>query len=204
MTNACTVVKSTKPKVYFEGQITFNFSYVIKTKNVDSAYLDKIFGTNAILTFKEGNFFETYDKGYIKTQIYNKNNNRTYLQKDFSDTLYWFDCGTEYEKPIHTNIHSKKENILGIECDELTTIYKNKTVRFYFNPDSLVINPIWYDKFTLSNKNINTKIMKSMYLKYQLDYPDFTVTASATFIKNQSIDSTIFNIPQNKILIEDK
>ena len=105
---------------------------------------------------------------------------------------------------LHFKINPKKEKILGINCDELITYYANKTVSFYFNSDTLKINPDWYKSFTLSNKNLNTQKMKSLYLKYKIEYPDFIATVTATSILWQTIDNKIFSAPTNKILIEDK
>jgi len=189
---------------YFEGKIIYKNQYIIKTNKIDSAYLDKIFGKTANLSFKEGNYLETYDGGFMLEQLYIKKDNRTYLKKNESDTLYWFDCNTPGDKIIRTEINLKKEIILGIECDELVTYYPNKTVSFYYNSDTLKINPDWYNNFTTSNKNLNTQKMKSVYLKYKIEYPDFIATVTAISIKTEKLDDKLFSIPKNKILIEDK
>ncbi|MEO8149296.1 MAG: hypothetical protein ABI723_16745 [Bacteroidia bacterium] len=178
-------------------------AYVIKTNKVDSAYLDKIFGKTADLYFKEGNFLEKYDGGFMLKQLYNKKENKTYIKRNQSDTLYWFDCGKAAQKMLKLEINPKKEKILGIDCDELVTYYNNKTVSFYFNSDTLKINPEWYKDFTLSNKNLTTQKMKAVYLKYKIEYPDFYFTVTATSISKQKIDDNIFSVPKDKILIED-
>ena len=101
-------------------------------------------------------------------------------------------------------INPKKEKVLEIECDELVTYYDNKIVSFYFNPDTLRIDPNWYKHFTTANKNFNSQKMKSIYLKYKAEYPDFIVTVTATSLKWQELENKLFLVPKNKILIEDK
>ena len=201
---ACSLRSGKVDTKYFEGKVFFKNAYIIKTNKVDFVYLDKIFGKTAELSFKEGNFLEKYDAGFMSSQLYNRHDNKTYINRNQTDTLHWFDCGQPGQKMLHFKINPKKEKILGINCDELITYYANKTVSFYFNSDTLKINPDWYKSFTLSNKNLNTQKMKSLYLKYKIEYPDFIATVTATSILWQTIDNKIFSAPTNKILIEDK
>jgi len=201
---ACSLTTKTDDKNYFEGRIIYKNEYIIKTNKVDTTYLDKIFGKTADLYFKEGNYLEKYDGGSSLEQLYNKLDNKVYLKKDQSDTLYWFSCDKPGQKILKFEINRKKEKIVGIDCDELVTYYDNKTVSFYFNSDTLKINPDWYLNFKVSNKNLNTQKMKAIYLKYKIEYADFIATVTATSISNQKIDDKIFLVSQDKILIEDK
>lgn len=187
---------------YFEGKITYRNEYIIKNKKVDSVTLAKAFGKTATLLFKNGNYLERYDDGSMMEQLYNRHDNKVYIKQDESDTLYWFDCGIQGQKMLKFEIIPHEEKILGIDCDELVTYYKNKTVSFYFNPDTLNINPEWYKEFTAYNKHFNTGKMKSLYLKYKIEYPEFTVTVTATSITNQVISDSLFSVPKSKILIE--
>ncbi|HEY4799456.1 MAG TPA: hypothetical protein VII99_10310, partial [Bacteroidia bacterium] len=115
---------------YFEGKLTFKNAYIIKTDKVNSAYLDKIFGKTAETFFKEGNYFEKYDGGFMLWQIFNRQDNKTYVSRNQGDTIHWFDCGQPAQKMQRFEINPKKEKILGIDCDELITYYNNKTVTY--------------------------------------------------------------------------
>ncbi|MDZ4759353.1 MAG: hypothetical protein SGJ10_14600 [Bacteroidota bacterium] len=108
------------------------------------------------------------------------------------------------QKILKFEIKPHSERILGIDCDELITYYENKTVSFYFNSDTLRINPNWYKNITALDKNINTQKMKAVYLKYKIEYTDFIASVAATSISRQMIDDKIFAVPKNKILIEHK
>jgi len=108
------------------------------------------------------------------------------------------------QKILKFEIKPHSERILGIDCDELITYYENKTVSFYFNSDTLRINPNWYKNITALDKNINTQKMKAVYLKYKIEYTDLIASVAATSISRQMIDDKIFAVPKNKILIEHK
>jgi hypothetical protein len=192
------------PVHYFEGKITFENEFVIKTDKVDRRYLEELFGLRTESFMKEGNFFERYDGGYMLEQVYLKEENRTYYKKDHSDTLYWLDASLPGQKIIKVEINPKKEKILGIDCDEMITYYANKTVSYYFNSDTLRINPDWYKDFTSTNKNLNSRRMKAVYLKYKIEYTDFIATVIATSISHQKIKDELFVIPEHRFLVEDK
>lgn len=195
---------SSKKEPYFEGIIEYHNTFIPKNNSIDSIALRVIFGQNATLYFKEGNFFEKYNDGIMLEQFYLKQTNKTYIKKNNSDTLYWFDCQQKGEPILKYQININKEEILGVMCDELVTYYKEKTISIYYNTDSLPINPKWYNKFTYSNKNFVTKQMKSMYLKYKIEYPDFIAIVTATSISKQKVDPRTFEISKKKILIKDK
>ncbi len=201
--NSCTTKSQPNNTNYFEGNIKFKNEYVIKTDKVIPEYLDKIFGKTADLYFKEGNYLEIYDGGFMREQLYRRKDNKSYIKNTASDTLRWYSCEQPGQKIIKYEINPKKEKILGIMCDEYVTVYENKTVTFYFNSDTLKLNPEWYKQFTLTNKNINTERMKSLYLKYKLEYADFIYTVTATSIAQKKIDNKTFDIKPKAILIKD-
>jgi hypothetical protein len=188
---------------FFEGNIKFKNEYIIKSDKVTPEQLDRSFGKTADLYFKEGNYLEIYDGGLTLNQLYRRLDNKTYVKKDYSDSLFWFNCAQSPQQMIRYEMNRKKETILGIVCDEYITYYDNKTVTFYFNSDTLKLDPEWYSQFTLTNKNTNTAIMKSMYLKFKIEYSDFLFTVTATSMNYENLDSKMFDIEKNAILIKD-
>jgi len=181
----------------------FKNEYRIKTDKVTPEYMDKIFGKTADLYFKEGNYLEIYDGGFMLEQLFRKSDNKYYIKKNASDSLFWYDCGKPGQKMLKSEINPKKETILGILCDEYITYYDNKTVTFYYNSDTLQIDPDWYSKFTLTNKNINAHRMKAMYLKFKIEYPDFLFIVTATSINPGIIEDKTFDIKSVTILVND-
>lgn len=198
--NSC----SSKKAPYFEGVIEYENQFIAKNNNIDTIALRVIFGKNASLYFKEGNFFEKYNDGVMLEQLYIQKSNKNYIKKNNPDTLYWVDCHKSSESILKWKINKNTTEILGIPCDELVTYYKNKTISIYYNSDSLPINPEWYSKFNYSNKSFVTNKMKSMYLRYKIEYPDFVAIVTATSISRQKVDPRTFEIPKGKVLIEEK
>jgi len=201
--SSCSSNSQTSVTKYFEGNMKFKNEYVIKTDKVTPKYLDNVLGKTADLYFKEGNYIEYYDGGFMLEQLYRQADNRNYIKKNSSDSLFWYTCATPGQNMIKYEINPKKETILGILCDEYITYYDNKTVTFYYNSDTLKINPDWYSKFTLTNKNINVTRMKSMYLKFKIEYRDFYFTVTATSITPKKIDNKTFDIKPTAIVIKD-
>ncbi|WP_294674994.1 hypothetical protein [uncultured Fluviicola sp.] len=189
---------------FFEGRMTFKNEFVIKSNKTNLRDLEEFFGLKTEFFFKDGNFLERYDSGYMLEQLYLKEENRTYFRKDKSDTLYWLDSGLPGQKIRKIEINPKKEKILGIECDEMITYYDNKTVSYYFNSDTLRINPDWYKNFTSTNKHLNSRKMKAIYLKYKIENADFIATVVATSISHQKVKDDLFIIPEHRFLVEDK
>jgi hypothetical protein len=201
---SCTSSSKLESNNFFEGRIIYKNEFIFKTNEIDTNSIIKFFGKTADLYFKEGNYVEKYDDGDMLEQLYRKQDNKIYIKRNQSDTLFWMNCGRPGKSILRFELNPTKETILGIVCDELITYYENKTVSFYFNSDTLKINPDWYSTFTLTNKNINTQKMKSIYLKYKIEYPNFIASVIATSISQQMLDSRLFTIPKNKILVEDK
>ncbi|HZG01519.1 MAG TPA: hypothetical protein VEY71_10975 [Chitinophagales bacterium] len=186
----------------FEGEITYRNDFVVKTKDVDLAYLKDVFGKTAHLYFKEGNYLEVYDTGYYLKQLYIRDDNKIYFTKSISDTLYWVDCGEKGAGMLRYEIKRQQETILGIPCDQLITYYDNKTVSYFF-ADTLKINPDWYARYVTTDKNIKSKLMGSMYLKYKIEYDNFTVTVTATTIKEARLNDDLFRLPKDAIVVKD-
>ena len=199
---SCRSTSRTTAENYFEGNIKFKTEYVIKTDKVTGDFLDKTIGKTADLYFKDGNYREFYDGGFILEQLHRRADNKNYVRKTRSDTLFWYNCAAPGQKLIKFEINPNKEIVLGIPCDEYVTYYDNKTVSFYFNSDTLKIDPDWFLKYTLANENIDKARMKSMCLKYKIEFADFVITMTATSIINKKVDNSMFDIKPTDILVQ--
>ncbi|MBK7762076.1 MAG: hypothetical protein IPI46_01730 [Bacteroidetes bacterium] len=188
---------------YFEGQILYKNSFVPSSSKYNANQLLKRFGNEATLYFKEGNYLEMYDSGLMREQRYDKTENRIYYSKDDSDTLHWFSASRQAQRILRSEIHPKKEVILGIECDELVNYYVDKTISLYYNSDTLQLNPEWFVNFNFANKNTNTEKMKSLYLKYKIEATDYTTIVTAVSIRPRPVDDNLFAVPESKILVQD-
>jgi hypothetical protein len=191
-------------KKYFEGKITYKFSLVSKNEKIDTNYLKNIFGNGSTLIFKQGNYYHKFEGGLMEFDIYKKEDNKYYLKKRGNDTLFWYDCGSAGDKIEKFLFSAKKENILGVTCDELIIQYNDKTESHYYNPDSISINPDWFKRFTLDGENIIDEKEKSIYLKRKVENSYFLLTETATKVRRERIDDKIFEISPTAILSERK
>jgi hypothetical protein len=194
----------TQTKKYFEGKVTYKFDFVSKDERIDARNLENIFGDGYTLSFKEGNYYHIYEGGQMEFDIYNKADNKAYFKKRGNDTIFWYDCGLTGDKILKFVLTEKKENILGLACDELVIQFPDKTESHYYNADSIATDPGWFKRFTLDGENLIDEKEKSIYLKNKIDYPSFLFTQTATKISRERIDNKIFQIPPGVILSEQK
>lgn len=201
---ACVPSRKNNGNAYFEGEIIYKTEYIPKTSQADTAELVKKLGTGASFCFKEGNHFETFSNAsQFSSELYNRKTNKLYLKENLGDTLYWVDCSDDIGgKMLKFELHPKAEKILGIDCDELVTYYEHKTVFDYFNAETLKINPDWYDKYKLFNKDWAQQKMGALFLKHKIEYGTFTMTLTAAAIKEKKINDSLFIVPKNKVMIE--
>lgn len=189
---------------YFEGKIIYKNSVESKSPNIDASELQKMSGDYSIFYFKEGNFKQFYNADRLLEETYIRKDNKEFIKKDNSDTLFWYDVSKPYRKINKFIINKKAETILGIMCDELITYYDNKTISYYYNSDSLMINKDWFKDFNYENKNFVTREMETLFLKCKIENTQviFSITASAIY--HEKIENTFFSIPKNSILIDDQ
>ena len=185
---------------YFEGEITYQNSYKPKMANFNINIPKTLFGSGSRLSFKEGNFRHDYDGGIFEFDIYNKTDNKLYVKKRNNDTIYWIDCSLPGKEIKNFKLILKKENIMGIDCDQLIVQYGKGTSVNYYNSDSIAANPSWFKDFKLDGENLIDEKEKSIFLKSENEFDDFFVIATATKISRHKIDEGIFKISADSIL----
>jgi hypothetical protein len=201
---ACVPSKKKNGNNYFEGEIRYKNEYIAKTGEADTAALVRELGAGTNYYFKEGNHFERYSNASALTyKIYSKKTNKLYyIKENQGDTMHWIDCSDNVGgRMLKFELHLKAEKILGIECDELITYYDNRTVFDYFNSDKLRINPDWLSKFKVYDKGWVFQKMGALPLKHKIEYKTFIYSSTATAIKEQTINDSLFMIPKSKVLI---
>ena len=189
-------------KNYFEGKVIYQFELISKNTRLDSNKLRTIFGTGSILTFKKGNYHHTYNGGLMEFDTYRKDDNKMYFKMRNNDTIYWRNCGLIGDKIEKFEFSAKKEDVLGISCDELTMHYNDNIVSHYYNSDSLSIDPEWFKQYTLHDENLIDAKEKSIYLKSKVEYAYFLIIETAAKFIREKVDSKIFELPSKAILAE--
>jgi hypothetical protein len=136
--------------------------------------------------------------------MYNKATNKFYFIKQDIDTIHWSDCATKGDSILKMVHNPKKVKILGILCDELIFYYADRVVSDYYNQDLFAINPTWFKNFTRDNENIVDENEKAVCLKHKIEYNGFTYIQTAVGFSRKKINSNIFALSANSILIEEK
>ena len=186
---------------YFEGEITYKFTFKSEQLKDPNILLTPIFGNGSTLYFKEGNYRHEYESGTMEFDLYNKSDNKMYQKKRNNDTIYWVDCGNGANTIQDTLFYSKTDTILGIICDRLTLQYKEESEIHYYNSDSICINPDWFKNYKLNDEYLIDRKEKSIYLKSEHLFKYFTLIETATKISREKIDIEKFKIPKNSILL---
>jgi len=187
---------------YFEGRIVYTLEFKLKNSNLNPDMLKEYLGRGLTLLFKDGNYYNRFDGGIYEFQIYNKTDNRSYMKKRGSDTIYWSDCSLPGDKIQELKITGKKVTILGIECDQILVRYKEKSEVHYYNADSIPINPAWFKKFRRDDQYLVDEKQKSIDLKSEIEYEEFTAIQTAIKITREPLDENIFKLPANAILVK--
>jgi hypothetical protein len=200
---ACNLTPAKSDYPYFEGKISYEYDFIIRDTTRKTQFFKTLYPTKSVLTFKDGNSIEEYEGGESIYDLYIVNQNKLYTRRNQSDTLYWFDCGNPGEEILSMKVHSNNENILGIKCDELSITYKNKTVTYWYNQDTLKINPDWFKRLTYTNRNITSKKLGAVCLKVKVEYPDYILMQTVNSISTEKINSNIFTVPANAVLVKD-
>lgn len=187
-------------KNYFEGKIVYQVTIHQKLEGADTNLLRKMLGYTSSFYFKEGNFRQVYDNWRLEEETYIMPENRTYYKRDNNDTFYWRPMDRPEPKMVEMTQQKNNERVMNIACEKLELIYPHMTKRLWYNPDTLSMDPVWFEKYLASDKHITAAIMKSLFLKCELDYPEVLVTLTAIRIEPQIINEHLFMIPGYAIL----
>jgi hypothetical protein len=189
---------------YFEGRIHYEHEVKAKSKKVDLARVQKVFGSGSTLSFKEGNFRHDYDGGITEFDMYRKSDNRQYMKKRGNDTIYWYDCSNGGVTIKELKPLGQKKEILRIVCDQLSIRYSEYSKVEYYNSDSLSIDPNWFTAFKRNEQYKVDALERSIYLRSETEYPAITFISQATKVQHQVVAMDVFEIPSNAILLRKK
>jgi hypothetical protein len=201
---ACSSKTFPSSNEYFEGKIDYTLSFIYKEKEIDTVRLRELGGQFSTFYFKNGNYRQFFDAKNLKEEIYLTRENKNYLKPNDTDTLQWKQMSGPVDSILKFEKNTAKKKVLGIVCDELIFHYKDKIRKYYYNPDSLRIDPAWYRNFKYLNKNVAAQKMNTLFLQCELEYPQFIAIITATSISHEKIDDQFFRIPSSAILVETK
>lgn len=189
---------------YFEGTIDYQFTFESKQINNPEKILPQVLGEGSVLFFKEGNYKHEYKGGILEYTLYNRQDNKVYHKKRNNDTLYWVDCSKRHDGILDTQFTPRADRILAIQCDRMIIRFKDNSEVHYYNQDSIRIDPQWFESFKLNDQYLIDRRERSINLKSEQIYPQFTLIETAIAINRRSIPIEKFRLPQNVVLVEER
>ena len=186
---------------YFEGKIVYQLSFIPKSPEVDTNLLRKKMGIFTTYYFKKGNYHQVDNNESLSEEYGFEKDNKIYSRNYRSDTLFWHDK-TIPEKISSYEKFNKVDRVLDISCDELVTKLDRREISYYYNRDTLKIDPRWFINFKYLTKDETSTIMGSLFLKCKLDYARITIILTAIAISPEKLDDSLFELPKNSIIVK--
>lgn len=200
-----------QPEKYFEGVITYESIYESSSDQVDAKALARELGTSTKFYFKEGNYFQTSDDAEeVSMNLRSVKDQRYYFGEKNNDTIRYVNFSTENETLVDQSLDdSIVYKIAGFDCKKFQLKAKriggsNIMTRDYYYTPQLAINPEWFANTNNTHEYIKFQNIKSLPLKIVIDYGVLKVTLTAIKIEHKKIETKIFELPPNAILVEEK
>ena len=179
----------------FEGKISYSNTYESKIANLKSEQLDMMMGTRQDYYIKSNSYKSVVNGSFLKMQLYEPLENKAYTLTGANDTLYWEDCSINKDEAIKYELQKNKEVILGITCDVLIIEGAKSKTYYYFN-SKYGVDPELFKGHNYLNWYYTISKTKALPLKTVYDSEQFTLTSTATEIKEQKLEDNFFALPE--------
>lgn len=192
----------------FEGKIEYKITCIKNNKEViDSPEFIKFIGDKSTFITKRGSYKQITNSSLNSFQLYDPNKNKLYLKNNRdsieSDTLFFVDVSKMKNTNFEYEIIKNADTILGHICNKLIIkAHSNVIQQDYYYSSDLKLNSKYFKNFTAFDKNKITDIMKSVFLKLDFHFNDFTLNMTAIDIQKIAISDTEFTLPPHKLLIK--
>ncbi|MGY3214561.1 hypothetical protein [Mucilaginibacter sp. HD30] len=184
----------------FEGKITYSNSYKSKSPQLKDAQLATMMGTTQDYYIKGADYKSVFNGAYIKMQLYNSKENRSYTLTAKSDSLYWEDYSKNNDVATKFEVQKGKETIMGVLCDVLI-VYTPKSKTAYYYNSKYSVNPALFKQHTYGNWYYVISKTKALPLKTISENEQFTLISNAVNITPMKLEGKLFEVPdKNKIV----
>lgn len=183
----------------FEGKITYSNSYKSKSPQLKDAQLATMMGTIQDYYIKGADYKSVFNGSYIKMQLYNSKENRSYTLTAKSDSLYWEDYSKNNDAATKFEVQQGKETVMGVLCDVLI-VYTPKSKTAYYYNNKYGVNPALFNSHAYGNWYYVISKTKALPLKTISENEQFILTSTAVNIIPMKLEVKVFELPQkNKI-----
>lgn len=201
LTIVMTIVSLTVFGQTFEGKIVYQNTYTSKLPNVSSEQFSLMMGTTQEYLIKGGNYKSSADGKFLQWQLYNKTDNKIYSKMANSESIFWNDGSTNTDEVLKVEINKGVTKILDYTCDEVVLTCKSGIQKYYFN-SKIGVDISLFEGHLYGNWYDYLKVSKALPLKSIIENAQFTLTSSATEIKDIKLDEKEFQLPENAKIVK--
>lgn len=178
----------------FEGQIVYKIDCVSKIENVPNESMNTLIGTRQEYFIRNGAYKSVPNGLKLAMQQYDPKSNRLYNKTTESDTLYWFDAAANADSVTSFEVKKNAETIMGNACDALIMhTLSGNTTTVYYSP-KYKMDAKAFAKHKFGNWAFMVQKTNAVPLKTVLETPQFTMTSTATEVKNMKLGDGYFTV----------
>lgn len=188
---------------HFEGIVEYEMHYIPTSDRYTTELMEEAFGKRTKTFFKDGFYKELTDSKFMSYQLFRYDKNKIYYKHTTNDdTLRYISTISTNKSNFKYDLYTKSDTVLTIVCDKLVVRDDYGTKTYYYSSD-YSLNPEFYINFTISNKYEIVKLMKSIYLKLEMEYQDFVVEITAKEITRKKLKKKVFKLTKHTTLLEE-
>lgn len=180
----------------FQGKIIYKNTYESKIPNLTGEQLTTMMGGTQEYIIKNGDYKSTTNGTMVQWQLYVQKDNKLYSKIANSDTLLYNEGGTNPDEVLNVEVKKNAETVLGLPCDEVILTCKSGTQKYYYN-SKLNVDTSLFTGHLFGNWYDYLKVSKALPLKTVVENPQFTLTSTATEVKDMKLDDKEFQLPEN-------
>lgn len=195
---------------YFEGAVTYDYSYQSLYKFITTDYIAKTFPISEVKSFKGSKLaIETIfnDKSANTKTLYDLDNQVGYIIKASSDSIRQFKFDEIRGKLLRNAKSSLTKEVLGktcpaVELEYIVDQYRGKKMTCVYHYDSeLKLDPALYENFKYDYRNLYVAKAGAIDVASSISIEKlYRVDGVATKIDRKEIPDSFFELPEDKVL----
>lgn len=168
---------------YFNGSITYNYTYESKTMNIDSLYNER--PRKAVFRYDSLNYLSRFYGKDTITYYYSGKINKALEEVNGSGNYTCEDYGQLTDSVISIKQYPANETVLGQQCDILEMQKKNSWVKYYVSREIKIAPPTYIHHKAYNMDLYGNKADGGLILKLEHRFKNFTMKGLASEISKK-------------------
>jgi hypothetical protein len=114
-------------------------------------------------------------------------------------SILWIDGRTNKDSVFRSAMLFGAATVLGHSCNELILYCRSGTEKYYFNAD-FGADPGAFTGHLYGNWSVLVSRSRALPLKYTIDTPQYSVTATAVSVTPGRLEAALFQLPKGAML----